>query len=491
MLALINLFLILIFLFISFPAISNKFKKIGKKYWLIILIVLLLGLMIRLFLAPHHHRFFIDEAFYMGAAKNLLFYLKSTISTGIYPKQIGWPLLLTIPFFMFGVNNYIAIYTSIFFGSISIILMYFLVYLLSKNKRLALISSFLLAILPLHVIYSGTAETIVVSVFFLLVTLISFIIMIKNQKKKLIFLALFLFLFTIQIRLENILILIPMLVYIFLNKIKLNLKNWIFPIIISSPLFISYLIQIYQLTNFYDGAYYQDLIFFGFREILSKLTSIDLYFNFLFTLSFLFLIIGFIGLHKSKILIFYISWFLAYFGHYLFYLFSDDFHVIPGLVALLPIMAYGIIHISTLSSKIFPKKKLLLDTTIMIVILLSFFASFDKDIVPEYLIETKTLEKLKQDIPDDCVVVAEIPIIVTSVTELRAIDTIYFLDHTDENLLAYKDTCLIYFEDIYCKKNIILESDKRCETMHSNFKLSKYKEYNEMGITLSLYNISN
>tara|TARA_Y100000310_G_C20700789_1_gene829682 strand:+ start:5865 stop:7382 length:1518 start_codon:yes stop_codon:yes gene_type:complete len=491
LLAYINLSLILIFLYISFPIILTKFKKIGKKYWLIILIVLLIGVLIRLFLVPHHHRFFIDESFYIGAAKNLLFYFKSTIATGIYPKQIGWPALLTIPFFLFGVNNYVAIYTSIFFGSLSVILMYILVYLLSKNARLAIISSFLLAILPLHAIYSGTAETIIASVFFLLATLISFIIMIKNQQTRLIFLTVFLFLFTIQIRLENILILIPMLVFIFLNHIKISWKKWRFPLILSLPLLTSYLFQFFRLINFYDNSYNGNVNLFGFNEILIRF-MFD--FSFLTILFLVLTITGIIALYSlnKRTLALYLSWFSVYLGYYLFYQYSNDFHLLTGLIALVPIMAYGVYYFSTfLSLKLNLKKTFLLDMGILIIILFLFFVSFDNRPIPGFLLETKAMEKLKEDIPKDCIVITEIPVIITSIAEVSVIDTTYFLRYIDEKLPGYENKCLLYYEDFYCKNDTgTKRSLKRCDAMHSGFKLDEYKKYNEMDVTFYLYNIS-
>ena len=93
LLAYINLSLILILLFFPFRVIFKKLKRINKKYFLIVSIILIIGIVIRLYLAPHHHRFFIDESFYMGAAKNILYYFKSVTSDGIYAKQIGWPLV--------------------------------------------------------------------------------------------------------------------------------------------------------------------------------------------------------------------------------------------------------------------------------------------------------------------------------------------------------------------------------------------------------------
>jgi hypothetical protein len=136
------------------------------------------------------------------------------------------------------------------------------------------------------------------------------------------------------------------------------------------------------------------------------------------------------------------------------------------------------------------KKGLLFDIVVIVTFLFLFVASFDKDPIPEYLLETQVLEKLKKDIPLDCIVVMEVPVILTSITDLRAVDTIYFLDNIDSDLTAYKNICLLFYEDVYCKKDMLPKSRKRCEIMHERFKLSKYKEYSSVNITFSLYNVS-
>lgn len=486
--AYINLFLIFLFLLLSCQIILKRLKKIRKIYWLVVFIILIISLLIRIYLAPHHHRFFIDESFYIGTAKNILYYFKSIISIGYYPKQIGWPALLAISFLIFGVNNYVAIYTSLFFGSLSIFLIFILVYIISKNERLAIISSFFLAILPLHVIYSGTAETVITSIFFLLATIICFLILVDNQNTKLIFLTLFLFTFTIQLRFENVLILIPMLIFIFLKGVHLRWRKWIMPLIFSLPFFIIYIFQLFELINFYTDIYARKIVLFGFGGIGNNFLSL-FDFSFLNIILCVLVVIGIFLLYKyeRKIAIFFIIWFFVYFCFYLLYIYADDFHMLTGLVALLPIMAYPICFIHNFL-KI--KKGNLFDIIVIVIFIFLFLISFDRDPIPEYLLETQALEKLKKDIPDDCIVVIEVPVIITSVTDLRAVDTIYFLDKTDESLIAYKDRCILFYEDVYCKKDMLPKSRRRCEIMHERFRLTEYKEYEGMNVTFYLYTIS-
>ena len=100
-LAYLNLTLIFILTIVSFKSIKKSISKIKKKYWVYLAFIILFGLIIRIVYAPMHHLFFIDESFSIVAAKNISFYFKSFISTGIYPKQIAWPAMIAISFLFF------------------------------------------------------------------------------------------------------------------------------------------------------------------------------------------------------------------------------------------------------------------------------------------------------------------------------------------------------------------------------------------------------
>lgn len=67
-------------------------------------------------------------------------------------------IYLVVPYFkLFGVNEFAVRFPSAFFGSLTILLIYLLVFVISKNKKTALISALLLAITPFHIHYSRLA----------------------------------------------------------------------------------------------------------------------------------------------------------------------------------------------------------------------------------------------------------------------------------------------------------------------------------------------
>jgi len=492
LIAYLNLLLIMIFAILSSNIIYKKLTKIKKRYLIALIIVFLAGLYIRLHYSPLHHGFFIDESFYMESAKNILAHQRSFLSTGDYEKQIGWPVLLTIPFFIFGVNNYVAIYTSVFIGSLSVFLIFVLVFLIFRNEKSALFSSVLLAVLPLHIFYSGTAETAAASIFFILLTYISFFFMLEKFDIKFAYLTLFLLLFAIQVRLENFLMFIPMTIYILIKKVDLRWKKSVVPAMISIPFFASVIFQYFQIKGFYVKAYATELAFFGFENISDKfylfIKSIDLFYLF-------FIFIAVIGAYysfkKEKLLsYFFASWFLVFSLYYLLYLFADDFHFLPALVALIPIAAFGIDSLIAYFSEYFKIKQNNLLLFSIIFILALFFISYDGVSMPYFELETRVMGKLSEDIPPDCIIVAELPNIITSTTELEAIGTAKFLNDASDDLFSYKNRCLLYFEDMYCKENFLPNSMLRCGRMRSKFKLTDFIWHKNGELGFYFYKIS-
>ena len=408
----------------------------------------------------------------MGAAKNIVEYGKSFLSTGQYSKQIGWPILLSVPFLLFGVNNYLAIYTSMFFGILSVPLMFILVYNLTKNKKIAIISSFLLAIYPMHIKYSGSAEIIIPSIFFILLTLMSFITYYQKNKKTLLILSILLLTFTIQIRLENILIIFPIAYILWQKKPKLKELS-LFTITI--PFILAYIFQFFRLTNFYIGIYKNKITLFGLNSTIPKFYFI----NILDILLIILVLVSIPLVYKENKRLFYISnlIFIPFLVFYLFYRYANDFHLLTGIIALFPMISYFIIK----------NKKIMIASIFIILILLipSFPKADDK-----YLLETEIMSKFEEDVPKNCSIIMEIPLIGSTLSDLKIINTVTFVNKEDYSLRTYKNKCLLFYEDIYCDSKLLPNSKKRCSIIKSKYNLTPYKEYKLRNTSYYLYNLT-
>lgn len=81
---------------------------------------------------------------------------------------------------IFGVNSFSVRFPSFIFGVLSVISVYFLTLQISSNKKLSLITSFLIAVSPWHILFSRTAYESNVSLFFLITGIL---FLIKSLKK--------------------------------------------------------------------------------------------------------------------------------------------------------------------------------------------------------------------------------------------------------------------------------------------------------------------
>lgn len=95
-------------------------------------------------------------------------------------EPIGYPLFLAVLFKFFGSNILVGKIANIFLASASLVFIY-LITKISLNKQFpALISMLLLAVLPLHIMYTSVLSTEVIFTAFLLV--ITYLIMLSNTK---------------------------------------------------------------------------------------------------------------------------------------------------------------------------------------------------------------------------------------------------------------------------------------------------------------------
>jgi 4-amino-4-deoxy-L-arabinose transferase-like glycosyltransferase len=96
-------------------------------------------------------------------------------------KQPVYPYLTLISEYFFGLTPFAVRFTSALLGSLTILVMYFFVKELIENKKVALLSSFFLCILPWHIQFSRTAIEANVGLFFLILGALALLISLKKQ----------------------------------------------------------------------------------------------------------------------------------------------------------------------------------------------------------------------------------------------------------------------------------------------------------------------
>lgn len=136
-----------------------------------LIVVLATAIALRVFWIPAHHAMYVDEPWYLEAARNLiergaLVLCHRSFEEVIcdpYPKAAGWPVLLAGVFALFGPSANAAFATSIGLGVAAVLLGAIVTRLTGGLWHQASFAALLIAIHPLHVAWSPTAETNVAS----------------------------------------------------------------------------------------------------------------------------------------------------------------------------------------------------------------------------------------------------------------------------------------------------------------------------------------
>ena len=499
---LINFIMLIVLVYFNRKYLKNFFLKIDKKTWVLLFLVFIFALSLRIFLPSHHHRMWTDEAVYMETGKNIL----QTFSQGSYSRSIGWPFLLSIIFGIFGVSNWAALYTSTILGTLTIFNIFFLTFIITKQKYLSLISALIFSLFVAHIVWSASAETNVPSLFFATLTLFFSFLYYRLKKISLLWLALVSLAFTAQIRPENyifpVLFLFGCILFDKQFFRKINFKfilPWLILLLLSSPNLVVNL-HTHTSTNFIENDTQGMMVGnnFGISNLINNSLTFGKYvFNTEFQpvlVTFLFLAGLIYMFYKAKKeAVFLITWFCFLWFVYFFSWFqtlgggTDLFSKTRFFMMFYPItvifMGYGILLIKNKVpekiKKFQLKKKIFLATALMIVIFsipylikndLMFYSSAHR-------LETRIPELAEKDIPNNCIIIANHPEILKSTTNLNAINIDDFLINPDN--IFNNTSCLLFFEDYYCLDFDSHNSKEKCKTIKNRYKMQIYKIYNE------------
>ncbi len=195
-----------------------------------------------------HHVYF-DEFEHIHIAENMFLHGKTSLiikgGYGLY--EIGtpeaWPAgyhaLLASIFSIFGSSEAVAFNTSAVIGSISIILIFLVAYLLFNDRAIALIAAFLFNLIPVHLKYSGASELGLTSLLFVLLTVLSLFLYVKDKNSKSLFLLIVTLVLAVYMRPENFLLLFLALFFairplaLFLSSVFLLLAPFFMHLYIS------------------------------------------------------------------------------------------------------------------------------------------------------------------------------------------------------------------------------------------------------------------
>lgn len=221
-------FIFLILIALNFKRIIEKFSKINRKTWILLLAIFLVGFILR------------NDAYFYGMEYDGAHYQETAngiYETGLYVKgcaignlqycrlyhqvlfPAGFPYLIVLLYHIFGQTSLWSMILSAFLGSLTIILIYLISYLLFKNEHVGLYAALVFSLIPLEIMINGSASVRPVSSFFISATILLFLIALEEiEDIKLWSLFAITFSYSIYVRQENSLLLIPMLFLLLFNK---------------------------------------------------------------------------------------------------------------------------------------------------------------------------------------------------------------------------------------------------------------------------------
>lgn len=506
-------FLILLFSIINFKTIRKAFSKISKKTWIILALIFLFGFVLRMWIVPHIHYIYFDEDMYLDMGKNIAETGKAYVcdyyssgqclSSSFYPMMaVGFPFILALVFKLFGTSHTAAFSASAFFGSLSIILIFFVAYLLFKKEEIGLWSALVLCLSPTLIKWSGSAMPEATSLFFILLSLLAFLLYSKLKSLKILFFSFCILAFTLQFRLEYI-ILLPFLAFLFNNKGK-KIFEWKFLII-----FLLFLLLILPQLLFVYNAYFKNLIAtrpgplareilpFQPASFLGKFAS-NLKFwvdwNYNIPLFSLFSLIGaFYLLKKKKIFSFLVGFFLVFIVIYSVYqqasliLLKQTRYFMPTYIPFAIFGGYGLYSLF----KGFLKQKAYVYLVIGCVLLsFSFYLSHLTE--KEVRVSDDTVMNTYHQIPNNSTIVTSFPFIFSFLGKNAVRLDVFLENQTLREEVFNQASQVIFFKDEECLSGAPLlwpyktSSRPLCEEISRKHNLSPIIT-DEEGCFFSLY----
>jgi hypothetical protein len=333
----LNFFLLVLALLLNYRHIREILAEIGRKYVAVAVLISIFGVMLTAYEAPRIHRIYYDEDIYNNIGQSIAdkhravmcneaYYENSelTIVGQEYNKQpIGWPYLVSIAFRLFGTNEVFAFMLNNLLYGLAALAVFLIVYLLFKDIFAGLTACLIYIFIPVNLHWFNTCAVEPSTAFFAASAVLAALIYIRNKKPVNLFLLTTALAFSFNFRPESFLI-AGVIGLLFLLKDISILKRKEFYIcaalllVLSSGIVIH--LQAVKEQNWgatgpkFSPAYFADNF---------KANSVFYYNNKAFPL--LFLIFAVTGLLfyrnrayiKEKITV--LSWFLAFWGIFLFF----------------------------------------------------------------------------------------------------------------------------------------------------------------------------
>jgi len=494
----INFCLLICTLVFNFRFLKNYFFSFERKLWLVLVLIFFLAFFVRLFVPVLHHEIYIDEPWYQEAARNIV----ESNSIGDYQKSIAWPFLLSLVFGTFGVNNWYGIYLAIFFGALTVFPLYFLSFELTRKKYYSLLAPLCLALMPVHIFWSATGETISASIFFSIISLFFIFLYLKKKDYRLLWLSIFTVAFTSQLRPENYFYFIIFIFAWYLfeknnlwNRQYRNLIPWILGMLLVLP-------NLFKVINFSTSRNWVEsdslAKISGANWSISNLfhNTINYGWELLWGQSVLVLFLGIAGLlflyHRKKEYFKFTSfWFL---GFWLIY-FSVWMQTLGGrtrfyIIFEIIISILAVWGLAWLDGKIKRGRSLSIVIIIisMIIGIYSVFSVSNRSYrIHALRLESEMPEFIKNQPWQNCLLIMNETKVLEPDKNFHTMRLDDYLKNRQEVL--DKNECVMFYEDWYCVRQDGGSRKNDCEKIKKEFKNNLINSYSLEEIKYSFYKL--
>jgi len=173
---------LIIFSVLGYKEIKKALHGIGKSYYIYLAITIILFVFLEVAFVTPTHLLYNDEYIYVSIAKMLITeHLAAVCSfsnatmcvpgtAGFIHQPLGWPFIIAIPSSIFGVSFSLAYVLELIFSVLAIVFLFYTVYLLLMDQRVAILASAILAFTPLFMRYSMSNILDIPAVTFLLLS---------------------------------------------------------------------------------------------------------------------------------------------------------------------------------------------------------------------------------------------------------------------------------------------------------------------------------
>ena len=458
--------------FVKWRKAAVLFAGVQRKTWLWLLAVFLVGAVLRFSVFPTYHMMYVDESLYMGMASNLNHRLEPVLcvlgDNGRdemcwlqYQKPPGWSFLISLGFLAFGEDEQVGFFLSALFGSLSILLIFFLCFLLFRRERAGLWAAALLAFFPLHIIWSHSAETNVPAVFFILLVFLALLVYRETADITFLFLFITILFFSFSIRYEHILLVFLIIILPsaeIIAKFRPKQRTALLAGFLAFLIFLTMVLMAYSAKFFSIRIPFPLIPIFYLFNLFPFLKDVS--YNYLYLALALPLIVMKTGDKKPDNVGFF-----ALGAFLILSVFAIFFYSSGPRMALVPsifLILLASLSLDRMSFAPHTKTSVNLVTGLVLFILggglyVSYYGeryqSYPNiDFYPHYALETESSRQIRETVPQECTLIAEQPVVIepTPMQLIRTSAAIMNPEIVKERL--EHGGCVYYFSDAYCLK---------------------------------------